>query len=441
MKRKLSSIVGLLLFLALIVVVNQMAVAAPDAPASLANWQPPQWLDTQPGKKISTLTTDATLADIAYSGSGARLMIVYNQKIDATNSDPWFSVSTANGSSSSWSAPQLVRSSVGVQAQNISLAFTGETAHAAWVEYNPITFNYQLISVSETSPNNWGQAKFISTGLFPGYPMFEPELVARGNRLHVVWAEGLPQKLYHAWSDGGGSWSTPAVVSNLENALESDIAIDSNGYVHVVWTKVDATTNIDVYYARSTNTVTPYNWSTPVPVSMDKQDSHPSITENGGLIRIAFTRIDANNLGRQHIVYTQCSNNCTSASGWVTPYSLTLGEGYVGANDTSPTNVIADMIDDPGKHTAYIYFHGFNPLGTDNEVLWGVNDCQYWSVRDTPITDQTNQSLRPSIAIHGSNLQLVYEQIPSGGGASQIYHRRATIEFCPYRIQLPILFK
>lgn len=439
MKRNISLIVGLALFWVLTATLNQTTLAEPQSPASLANWLPPQWDGSEPGAQVSAslLNKNAAQPDIEYSASGARLMVVYSQTIDSSNSDPWYNVSTSNGSS--WSDAQQARASTGTQSQGISLAFTGEKAHLVWVEYNTLTKVNQLLALSETSANNWGSAISISS-LPQNFPMFEPELVARGNRLHVVWTEGLPQKLYHAWLDVGSTWSTKAPISNLD-AFESDVAVDANGFVHVVWTKINSSTNVDVYYARSTNNSAPYSWSTPIPVSMGKQDSRPNITENDGLIRISFTRIDANLRARQHVVYTECSNNCTSSSGWTTPSSITISEGYVGANDTSPFNVIADMIDDPGNRTTYIYFHGYDPLVSTNEVLWGVNSCQSWGVRDTPITDSNNQALRPSIAIHDTSLQLVYERIPGGSGVSEVYHRRATIEFCPYRVQLPIVFK
>lgn len=440
LKRKLLQFTSLLSILILTVMLGQASLAAPD---SLANWAPPQWQNpTPPGNDISKSTNDASLAIIRTSGNNTRLMIAYNQ--DGLNgTDPYYAVSNDNGIN--WSTPQPIVSTANKDSKELTLAFTGEKAHIIWVESDE-SGNDTLRALSEENNMTWNAAnvKIVSDGsISDSTDMFEPSIVTFNNRIHVVWAEGFPKQLYHSWSDGGVVWSSPSKVKpSLKTQSEPEVTVDATGRAHIVWTELNSIVNTEVYYAQSTGAAAPYSWGTPVLLSTSKQDSHPNIAINDtdGRIRITFSRIDQQQRARQHVMYTECSKNCTTTGGWMTPRSITIQQGYVGANDSSPFNVISDLVDEPDQNTAYVYFHGYEAGVSTKEIIWGVNSCQNWSMRDKSITENTYQSLRPSITIQGDWLHIAYERIPSSG-ATQVYHRRAAIEFCPYRIYLPVLFK
>ena len=71
-----------------------------------------------------------------------------------------------------------------------------------------------------------------------------------GNTLHLVYGQWDGQAAYHRYYDGQ-SWQAPTHLGNW--AFARNIAVDSRGRVHVVWS------NADTWYTRLTGTA----WSTP----------------------------------------------------------------------------------------------------------------------------------------------------------------------------------
>jgi hypothetical protein len=71
-----------------------------------------------------------------------------------------------------------------------------------------------------------------------------PQIVAAGNTLHVVWAEG---GVIRATQGSSQNWTTPKTISGSDiTAQVATLAIDGNGHLHAVW--ADGTTRLR--YAR-----------------------------------------------------------------------------------------------------------------------------------------------------------------------------------------------
>jgi len=138
------------------------------------------------------------------------------------------------------------------------------------------------------------------------------------NRMHLVWHNlGDAQIWYNVYD--GTSWSVPfnitTVTGNTEDAWP-DIAIDSEGNIHVVWLHYDYSANLDIFYSKYDGT----SWSAPINLSNSEAWScGPKIA------------IDSDN--RPHVVYEERKGGSHlyytffDGTNWSTPYQLVTQEG------------------------------------------------------------------------------------------------------------------
>jgi len=79
--------------------------------------------------------------------------------------------------------------------------------------------------------------------------------VGPNNHIHVVWDDVTPgnREIYYKRSTNGGTtWTTKRMTYSVANTVYSNIAVDSNNHIHVVW--IDATPlNWEIFYRESTD--------------------------------------------------------------------------------------------------------------------------------------------------------------------------------------------
>lgn len=81
------------------------------------------------------------------------------------------------------------------------------------------------------------------------------------DNIHVVWFDETPgnDEIYYKKStDGGTTWSTRRLTWNSGVSVNPDIALDSNGDIHVVWQDFSPG-NAEIFYQKSTDGGT--SWS------------------------------------------------------------------------------------------------------------------------------------------------------------------------------------
>ena len=416
----------------------------------------PDWGTAAP-KIISIDTGGTNVADrpfIDAAPNSNKLIVVYNRKMSAGNDkDPYFSRSTNNGQT--WSAPAPIHTSPGVDFNSLEVNLEIDAAgvgHAVWVEVDNTVPNNRIMYAKES---NWGNntPTIIDTAIFQAS---SPQIIASGaNTLDIVWTAldfGNSQVWHRRSTNGGNSWSAEQAVSpaNAE-ALFTDIAIDDQGKLHVVWEQTDTANpqiGAFIYYSQGTAVGSSINWSPAIrigDVSDDPDGTGPieansrsarrmAILAHNGRLHVAFTTHWQDSA--QWVHYVTCPASCQNAQNWSDDKSIS-GE-VVGVNANSPKYIVSDILSVRG--CVYIYFHGIDDTLENNELILGVNSCDSWATlgRDI-VTQPQTQSLHASLVQANEFVHIVYEQTGNEGSTRQIYYQRGLPP--PYSLYLPFIAK
>ena len=396
----------------------------------------PTW-GTPPGIQISASTFDTESPNITYSASGNRLMIGFVQRLgnDKTSpSVPQYALSTNDGDT--WTNPTNVSTNTSDVASELKVAFTGETAHAIWVETNFDTGQDRLLTAPEST---WPAAspRVLDTSDHIDSFILTPDVATNGNQIHVVWSQGLPANIHHTWSnDGGNSWFDSPPIETQRDSVEASVSIASSGRIHIVWQEFLNNTSKDTVYIEGAVSGTTVIWSSSLTLVTAENSTPPNINAIGNKVRVNYGRItESEGQELQDVRYRDCSANCTTDTSWNDQGSIS--GAVVGVNN-EPSDLISAMVHDTAINTTFVYFHGFTT--TNNEIILGVNDCDGWvsSGRDE-VTLVNNRSIRPDIAIHAGELQLVYQFEESNGNTS-IYTMSGNVS-CSNRAYMPVIYK
>lgn len=144
-----------------------------------------------------------------------------------------------------WSSrgrPEVVRlSRPGIRAGLVALAASGDTVHAAWVDYETVGH----VWYAARPPFGWRGGRKISPG--PTYAGF-PAIATDASGVHVVWYGVRPGKLTRHGAvyeilyvrGQGGRWSRPEVISpGLPDALNPALALGPDRTLHAAWYQFD----------------------------------------------------------------------------------------------------------------------------------------------------------------------------------------------------------
>ena len=188
-----------------------------------------------------------------------------------------------------WELPQRVRETTGQSGPpDIAIALAvGTQIHVVWADYRD---GESLIYCAEsTDGKNWSDTSWIlprPTGSVPAVA------VRDDGGVHVAWqdesnsADGL-NDIYYCARPPGGDWSQ--LIENVSHSplidsLRSDLVLDADGQVHLVWEEA-AEGSAQVYYARGRSG----NWSAPIPLSETPSDAPlPCIATDGHDLFVAW---------------------------------------------------------------------------------------------------------------------------------------------------------
>jgi len=121
-----------------------------------------------------------------------------------------------------------------------------------------------------------------------------PAIAADSNGIHIVWQDDRDGNyaIYYADSSDGSTWSKEKVIGNPYDSWYPDIAVDSNGAIHIVWSNY---TLGNIFYARSPNwnaETIAYNGSIPA-ISISGNGVHIVWQDHNGLVeRIYYKKLD-----------------------------------------------------------------------------------------------------------------------------------------------------
>jgi hypothetical protein len=203
-----------------------------------------------------------------------------------------------------------------------------------------------------------------------------------------------------------------------------DLAIDSEGILHLAWEEEAS----GILYTQGTVDGSNIVWEPPYLISDGEgifEAKHPHILSYGSSTLVSFTNFSS--FQQQWIFYTICNTDCSDESDWPGPYGLSSQP--LGANTTDPAVINVEL---SYNGCAYAYYFGteINGINPENEIVWGVNSCDGWSASlPDQATENATRSIYPAIAVHGTWIQLIYEQVSPSG--RHIYVRRGAVEEPP----------
>lgn len=436
-----------------------IALSAPagQAYASLTPPTAPDWQLSPPGKLLSSGAPGAQSPDLAIRPGGSEMMVVYDHWVTSNNNkDPYFTLSTNNGTT--WSAPQPIHTSSNVDSFDVNVAYgTDGRAHAVWVNNDEAVPNAtgQLL-YSRRVGGSWSGTPVTLSSITSPLPIIaEPDIAATGtSTIDIVWSEGNPfgggsnPNIWYIRSiDGGQTWGTKARVAlHPGSSRLPTLAVTNDGLRHVAWAQnVEAGEgNTVIHYAQGVPSGTAITWTPAITLSVDipvetYSSTQPKLVAYGNDLYLTFTRSEIVNQGTgdriQWVVYMHCDSGCDSIANW-SQAIIASGEDYpVEVTEQTPFDLISSPVYAGG--CPFAFYHGATSATFFREVVWDVNGCDSWYVRGQDmVTNESTRVINPSAAAKGNEVHLVYEWVDTAQvQGNQIYW---TFGKVPSRIFMPI---
>lgn len=437
-----------ILIISTLMLVLQSAAAAPDVPA--APIHAPDWSTSQ----LMSGAQSAEVPKIAAAPNSNTVMVAYNQLVSGGNngSDPYYRVSTNNGSTWSAAAPIHTSPTLGNNSVDIAIAYDGTgMAHAIWVE------DLSLVYAPKNKwPTNTGAnppTTISSVTISPGAAT--PMLVATGNTiLDVIWSEGTQvggnPNIHHARSlNSGASWPIKDVIQTTpgESRVPAIALSPTNSNIlYAVWEEQISGNKSAVKFAQGTVSGTTVTWSAPITLSPDSTGTNisyeqPEILATSQSIQVTYSYHDVVQ-DSQAVYSNQCNNgsNCTQVGSWSSPTNIS-GQ-FISVNGTLPFYVISTIVRYGG--CTQIYYHGVElGLLQDNELIWGVNSCDSWSSGGIDrVTDPVEiRAVNPDLIVgSGGWIYMTYTEVVADN-MLQVYFTSSQDDNTLPHVFLPVIFR
>lgn len=285
-----------------------------------------------------------------------------------------------------------------------SVAVSGSNVHVVWEDDRD--GNADVYYKRSTDGGTTWETDFRLT-VDPG-PQGQPSVAVSGSYVHVVWADytimGNSEIYYKHSTDGGTTWETQVQISNANGFSFGPSVAVSESNVHVIWPDMrHGFTNSEVYYRRSLDGG--INWGPETRLTDDDNFSFdPCVAVSDSNVHVVWQDDrDANNE-----IYHKRSTD--GGAIWGTDNRLTddpnssLGPSVA----VSGGNVHVVWQDDRDANDEIYY-----KRSTDGGTTWET---------DTRLTDDPNGSLRPSVAVAGTNVHVVWQDDRDGDW--EIYYKR-----------------
>lgn len=285
-----------------------------------------------------------------------------------------------------------------------SVSFSGADVHVVWVDYRD--GNYEIYYKRSTDSGvSWGSDIRLTNDRNSS---IYPSLAASGSDVHVVWEDirsGDLEIYYKHSTDSGSSWS-PDIRLTYYSGLSFYPSIASfDTMVHVVW-QDDRDGDFEIYYKRSSDRG--MTWGPDTRLTQDTaQSRRPCVAVSGSKVHVVWDDDRDVRLYYPEIYYKRSSD-----------WGLTWG---------SDTRLTYD--------TSYSLYPSVAALGSGVHVVWkesrdGNEEIYYKASRDSGVTwfsdvnltNDTNNSVSPSVALSGTGVHVLWYDTRDGN--AEIYYVR-----------------
>ncbi len=172
---------------------------------------------------------------------------------------------------------------------------TGNPPNIAWYGYNRLGIqvpngNYDWRFECWNNLNHYfscsGKITVRARPMVSGLAMatefnFQNKIVVKDDTIHVFYTSGNPPEIYHCYSTDGNNWTGPFNRSNsrLSKSDHPVVAIDGNGFIHLVWEEEN------LLLTRSSE-----DWDLLDTIPWSNTATQPSLMEDGGDLLLFFVR-------------------------------------------------------------------------------------------------------------------------------------------------------
>ena len=268
-----------------------------------------------------------------------------------------------------------------------------------------------LFSTLSLSYAQWESDVRLTTDANGSYTSYNNAwcIAASGDTLHVVWYDDREtnEEIYYKRStDAGTTWETDTRLTEDPNwsSIPSVAVLGEN--VHVVW-EDERDGNLEIYYKRSTDGGT--TWQTDTRLTDDiVPEGQPSVAVTGSYVHVVWGDFL---MGGSGIHYRRSTDGGAT---WETQIQICNAPGFSFGSSIAVSGSDVHIVWGDSRH-------GF----TNNEIYYrrssdgGVN----WGP-ETRLTNDDDFSFAPSVAVLGDNVHVVWQDDRDAN--DEIYYKRST---------------
>ena len=352
-----------------------------------AQWQPDVRLTNDPAPSFSSNQRGV-------AASGSIVHVVWDDNRDG-NIEIYYKRSTDAGVS--WGTDTRMTNN-SFWSLDPSIAVSDTVVHIVWYD-NQSNSNQIHYKRSTDAGLSWKTDTLLTHGTsWSAYPT----IAVSGSIVHVLWysyRDGNEEIYYKRSTNSGISWGSDIRLTYNNADSQRPYVAASESDVHVVWEDT-RDGNYQIYYKRSTDAGV--SWGADTPLTNNNDESlFPSITVSGSFVHIVWNMVNS--------VQYKCSTN--SGLSWRADTLLTNTAAYYSFPSIIASGTAVHVVwQDQRNNWKYEIYYKYS---TNAGVSWET---------DTRLTYDTSRSYRPSIAVSGSIIHVVWEEYRDGN--SEIYYKR-----------------
>ncbi len=233
-------------------------------------------------------------------------------------------------------------------------------------------------------------------------------VASSGNIVHVVWfdtRDGNEEIYYKQSTNSGVNWGTDIRLTNNNAYSEYPSIVVSGSIVHVIWHD-NRDGNFEIYYKRSTDAG--ISWGTDTRLTINSASSmYPSVVISGSVVHVVWQ--DGRDGSNGEIYY---KNSTNGGINWGADTRLTNNT----AESSFPSVAVSGSV-------VHVVWRDARDGNTEIYYKRSSNTGENWGT-ETRLTNNTNYSFYPSVAVSGSVVQVVWDDNRSGDW--EIYNKRST---------------
>jgi len=357
-----------------------------------AQWQPDVRLTNN---SAESTTSNNNARSVASNGNVVH--VVWEDSRDG-NSEIYYKRSTDGGLS--WGADIRLTNDAGFSSSP-SIAVSAEIVHVTWIDDRGGS-NRIYYKRSTNSGTNW-EADRLMTNYTSG--SYYPSIAASTSVVHLVWTEyrdSNPEIIYNRSTDGGLSWGQDIRLTN-DPATSFSPSVTVSGELVLIFWSDGRDGNFEIYYKRSSNGGA--NWADDTRFTNNTAVSYmPTVAISASLVHVVWQ--DYIN-SKWELYYERSTDGGLS---WGASTRLTISSGNAALPSITASASLAHVVwCDERYYNTEIYYK----RSIDGGANWGA---------DERLTNDTNASLNPSVAVSASRVHVVWRDTRAGN--SEIYYKQ-----------------